>query len=250
METPDVAHIALLERLLGTRSPLIIDRDYLAELCGIEEYFSPFEALFDLSALHSRSGKHTKKIGYLFTAQDSPFKKNDDWTELQKLIIRSEDISAASIALEVCGISTSFDIPFNYSKVYGKLNYFAYPDDDDPEGKIVALNDDYRDLKIIFEQKQYNRRVSFNVPLFIAPDLVIGVRGFNLFMEKKMATHALIDRLTSDKVASKTNYVCETTSKLLEPKELNHVYPLGDTKVIFTKEEVTEIKSDGQPRNF
>lgn len=70
---------------------------------------------------------------------------------------------------------------------------------------------------------------------------------FNLLLEKKKSAYVYLERKSGTAVSSKVSYVSESTGKLL--KEWNFYFDLGGKDVIFSKEEVSSMKSGGNPGN-
>lgn len=126
-----------------------------------------------------------------------------------------------------------------------KLTYYTYPDEDEQEMLPVSAKDAYKELDLYFQTKVYSKRNAFAIPFIIGENLKFGVRGFNLFMEKKKPTHTYTDRKSGLPVAPQTSYICNTTGKVLA--EYSFYYEFGGARVKFSKDQVQTMKSGGDP---
>ena len=64
-------------------------------------------------------------------------------------------------------------------------------------------------------------------------------------MELKKASYTYVDRVSGVPVSSKPVYISEKSGKLL--KDWEYYYEIGGEKILFSKEEIAEIKSGGAP---
>lgn len=99
------------------------------------------------------------------------------------------------------------------------------------------------------QRKEHKKRVSGYLPFKLAPGLEIGVKTFNLVISQGKGMHRNVYTLgdTVREVQTVTTYICADTTQFLMPSDLKYYWDFGQTKVIFSKDEVAAMKTFGPP---
>lgn len=104
--------------------------------------------------------------------------------------------------------------------------------------KLAELLDNVR-------RREPNKRTAFRIPFTIAPEIVIGVRGYNLVMAEKRSTPHKVtgagERI--EEVEAQVTYKCQDTQQVLLTTEIKSAFDYGGSQVIFSREEVEKMRS-------
>lgn len=98
--------------------------------------------------------------------------------------------------------------------------------------------------------KQVAKRALFsNLPFEIGPDFKISVKGYNILQPQKPARRSYIwlEGETAQIVTGETTQMAEDTGRTLERAEIRKAYKFGGGHVLFTPEELKELKNFGHP---
>lgn len=87
------------------------------------------------------------------------------------------------------------------------------------------------------------------IPFFIG-DTEFAVRLYSLVQETKKSSHIWTDAKTGQPIKTMTKWVCEDTGTLLMDSQIKYGYPYGGEKIIFEKDEITQIKNFDKQGNF
>ncbi|KAJ3262281.1 X-ray repair cross-complementing protein 6 [Boothiomyces macroporosus] len=245
LESPDAHAILDLERYLA-------DFKKFEQDVGFADSFSLVQALAEAqAALNRNAKKNVKKFFYLITSNDEPF---EDAREKTQIHVKTEDIANANITLEVIGIDKNLNQQFDYSKFFEHCTYFTYPDEIEPEMKSVSVREDFLELKTVFTIRETKTRTAFTIPLVIGENITIGVKGYNVYLEKKKPSHTWLNPVDNQEIEMITSLFCavtswltQTTAKVLTEDDISYYYEFGGEKPTFTKDEIKAIKSVGPP---
>lgn len=89
----------------------------------------------------------------------------------------------------------------------------------------------------------------FNIPLKLGPGLEFGVKGYNLVMSQKKGAHRNVYTLGEAvrEVETVSSWICADTTQYITPADLKYFWEFGGAKVVFTKEEISAMKTFGPP---
>lgn len=71
----------------------------------------------------------------------------------------------------------------------------------------------------------------------------MGVRLYCFVQETKKSTHIWTDANSGQPLKTMTKWICEDTGTLLMDSQIKYAYLYGGEKIIFEKDEITQIKS-------
>ena len=89
---------------------------------------------------------------------------------------------------------------------------------------------------------QYGR-----IPFKIAEGVELSVGVYNLIYPAKKPYAVQLETDSNQQVKTETNWVCADTGKTLLPHEIRTYHTFAQSKVIFTKDDMKEIKNFGEP---
>ncbi|KAJ3276754.1 X-ray repair cross-complementing protein 6 [Terramyces sp. JEL0728] len=236
LDSPDAHAILDLEKYLA-------DFKRFEQDVGSSDSFSLIQALSEAQAVFTRNAKkNVKKFIYLITANDEPF---EDAREKTQINVKTEDIANAKISFEVIAIDKNLNDPFDFDKIFEQCTYFTYPDENELEMKSISVKDDFQELRNIFTLKETKTRTAFTIPFVIGENITIGVKGYNVYLEKRKPAHTWLNPVDNQEVEMKSTLFCATTAKELSLEDLSYYYEFGGETPSFTREEINQIKSIG-----
>ncbi|RUP48803.1 SPOC like C-terminal domain-containing protein [Jimgerdemannia flammicorona] len=105
------------------------------------------------------------------------------------------------------------------------------------------------ELMVKVRRKEVRKRSLFRLPFQISEGLTMGVKGYTLLRHQLRGIFRQVymkgERVRE--VTAVTSWICSDTTQYLLPTDLKFYYPYGGEKVVFTKEELAEIKNFGDP---
>lgn len=174
------------------------------------------------------------------------------------------DLHDLGIRVELFGFNQPSH-PFNYDTFYKHTIEHTNPDDGeevdgnntssttslDPESRpaFCALSK-FKEFKAIIHKKEFKKRSMFAIKFHLHNGLEIGVKGYNLYMEQKKAPFTHVHRESNRQVEPKSSFLCSDTTQILLPTDLKYFYSYGGEKIVFTKEELADIKTFGEPGKY
>ncbi|BFZ53502.1 ATP-dependent DNA helicase II subunit 1 [Savitreella phatthalungensis] len=200
----------------------------------------------------TRAPNYNLKRVILITDNDDPASTD----EARKLAItRAGDLNDLGVKIEPIFIARSNDDnedqkPFRSSKFWDEV---VTRDDDDYDDNMDLVQRGAERMKQMMgriKAKAVPKRAVFSIPLEIAPDFAIGIKGYILFKEQKIARTHNIYNHTGDRpemVKTETVNIDVATSKTLDKTEIRRAYKFGNEQVIFTDEELKQIKYVEEP---
>ncbi|KAJ3035302.1 X-ray repair cross-complementing protein 6 [Rhizophlyctis rosea] len=237
LDFPDVDRILELEKLEKSKSRFEKD-------IGSSEDYALAEVLWTCSNMFSAGSQKvsTKRI-FLITYNDSP---NEGSPVLQRNAnVRAKDLEDLGIVIELFPVQVNAETPFDIEKFY--KNLAAIPKQIDGSVDISPASIKYEEMQSKIMRKEAKKRTAFRVPFKIGEGLEIALKGFNLYVEQKRASYTRLLARTNAEVKTVTTYICSSTGQMLLPTDLKSYWMYGKEKVIFSKEEVAEIKYFGDP---
>lgn len=236
LDSPDAKKILDLERFLEDESC-----DNFATKFGHNTGFSLNDVLWTCSNMFAKS---SQKIGHkrvmLFTNNDNPHADNPSLQRQAKT--KSRDLSEIGIAIELMHIQPS-DGSFDSSLFYQDLIQV----DEDEEGILPDPSEKFEELLSRVRRKQHKKRPMATFPLTLGDGIELGVSAFNLCGAAKKSSHINLDSRTNEEIRTHTKYICVDTGRELMPTDIKLYQMFGGQKVIFEKEEVTAMKTFGDP---
>ncbi|CAI8018050.1 X-ray repair cross-complementing protein 5 [Geodia barretti] len=136
-------------------------------------------------------------------------------------------------------IGHSFDVSLFYRDI-------IYVDDDDAT-TLPDPSENFEELLIRVRSKEVKKRALQRIPLSLGPGLEIGVGVYCLVREAKKPSFVRLDQRSNEELKTQTRHICEDTGTELMPTDIKFYQPFGGEKVVFEKEEVTEMKKFGEP---
>ncbi|KAG9289338.1 hypothetical protein G9A89_007899 [Geosiphon pyriformis] len=195
------------------------------------------ESLVELSASFK-----TKRI-FLITDEDNPHPNN--LFLRTATITRAKDLAELGIQINLFSVNR-VDKKFNFYKFYSEIMV----DDEFSEKKYICTSPSFDSLVKRIMAKEFPRRSIFSTVLRLAPDedLLISVKGYALCIEKKRPYHhwAHMKAEVIKLAKPKTTHICADTETPLENCDIKYYFPYGGTKVVFTAEEIADLRQFGE----
>lgn len=113
-----------------------------------------------------------------------------------------------------------------------------------PVTHIQVTDDDFASE---LSRKSNKKNRIFTVPFTLYPGYTLGVVGYSLVMPHKIKTSVLLDAATNMPVETKSLNLCTETSQALLDSEIKYAYEYAGKSIIFTKEEVEQMKFTTEP---
>jgi ATP-dependent DNA helicase 2 subunit 1 len=95
--------------------------------------------------------------------------------------------------------------------------------------------------------KNVKKRALASVALEIGPNIKIGVKFYVLARQATPASGGFLDKKNNETLTTMTQWVCASTGDVLEPYQISKYFPYGGSKVLFKPEEMTTIRTFGDP---
>ena len=179
--------------------------------------------------------------------------------------VRAKDLYDLGVVLELFPISSSSHT-FDRKLFYDDIIYRSTPSDPNaPAYNPSALSStDTTDFKSgsldgitllesllsgIASKQTPHRALFASIPLELAPGFRISVKGYLLYKHQKAARSCYIF-LGSDRpqlAAGSTTQLADDTARPVEKAEIRKAYAFGGEQVVFTPEEIKELRNFGEP---
>ncbi|KAI0294877.1 SPOC like C-terminal domain-containing protein [Multifurca ochricompacta] len=172
----------------------------------------------------------TKRI-FLITDNDDPLEGSHNSRLITSARTTLTDLLQAGVTVEPFFISTD-DRPFNQHKFWANVLVTSSESDEDFDLLPVSLS--ISRIDDLLEQMRFHevpKRALFNIPFELAPDLVIGIKGYGLVTEQKKGAYKYFVDL-GDKmevVESITTHVDEEREAEVEKSEVLYGMTMGAT---------------------
>lgn len=236
LDFPDANRILDLEKFLEDDSC-----DNFATRFGHNTGYSLNDVLWTCSNMFSKS---SQKVGHkrimLFTNNDNPHADNPSLQRQAKT--KSRDLSEIGIEIDLMHMqppNRAFDASLFYQDVIQL--------DEDECGVLPDPAEMFEELLCRVQRKEYKKRPLATLPLILADGIELGVSVYNLCRSATKSSYVNLDSHTNEEVKIHTKYICKDTGRELMPTDIKLYQMFGGEKVIFEKEEVTSMKTFGDP---
>lgn len=236
LDFPDANRILDLEKFLEDDSC-----DNFATRFGHNTGYSLNDVLWTCSNMFSKS---SQKVGHkrimLFTNNDNPHADNPSLQRQAKT--KSRDLSEIGIEIDLMHMQPP-DRAFDASLFYQDVIQL----DEDECGILPDPAEMFEELLCRVQRKEYKKRPLATLPLTLADGIELGVSVYNLCRSATKSSYVNLDSHTNEEVKIHTKYICKDTGRELMPTDIKLYQMFGGEKVIFEKEEVTSMKTFGDP---
>ncbi|KAF9374594.1 X-ray repair cross-complementing protein 6 [Podila verticillata] len=195
-------------------------------------------------------GASAQKVGskrvFLFTNEDDPHRGDIGLRSASK--VRAKDLQEFGILVDLFDIDKPGE-KFDRTLFYQDLLLHDTDENEDAGTQQEKATANLGELLQRVQRKEHKKRVSGYLPFKLAPGLEIGVKTFNLVISQGKGMHRNVYTLgdTVREVQTVTTYICADTTQFLMPSDLKYYWDFGQTKVIFSKDEVAAMKTFGPP---
>ncbi|KAI8090950.1 SPOC like C-terminal domain-containing protein [Gilbertella persicaria] len=242
LDIPDASRIKELDLLIEDLS--LVKQHY-----GSTDDIFPFSDFFWVCAdIMSSTPKFATKRIILITDNDDPTGQNPVYrkTALQ----RAKDLNQVGVEHVLFGLDQSEHV-FDKTLFYRDIVNFddTTLTEDDFEYKLLSSTGKLKDLFEKIKTFQTTTRSEFRIPFHIAPHLTIGIKGFNMVVEKKVEQpkYFYTSGEQSKEVKATTRWRCVDTNEFLTPTDIKKSYGYGGEKIVFSEEDVAQIKTVNEP---
>ena len=111
--------------------------------------------------------------------------------------------------------------------------------------KCPNLEDLENDLRV----REMKKRSIASVPLTIGPNFKMAVKMYSLYRKATKESPQWLDARTNQPLTTETRWICADTAQILDASQIRtyHEYGPSKEKVYFTKDEMKELKTFGNP---
>lgn len=211
-----------------------------------------------------KAANFTSRRLFIVTDNDDPHASNKEYRS--QATVRAKDLYDLGVTIELFPISTA-DHSFDTKLFWDDIVYRSSPSDpeaivynppslvDAKSTKLLSGGDGITLLQSLLstiQSKVAPKRALFSsVPLELAPDLKIGVKGYLLYKHQKPARSSYI-YLGGEKPAIVTGFTEQVAeddfdSRPVEKAEIRKAYTFGGEKITFSDEEAKQLRSWGDP---
>ncbi|KAI8365722.1 SPOC like C-terminal domain-containing protein [Blakeslea trispora] len=249
-------HVYLLQPLDIPDAPRIKELDLLIEDLslfqqnyGSSDLLFPFSDFFTVcSEMMANAPKFAIKRIILITDNDDPTGQNPDYRRIA--LQKAKDLAQVGVEHVLFGLDQpnhTFDRTLFYSDMVDFDDKTVT--DDDFEHKLLSSTGKLVDLFEKIKSFQTTTRSEFSIPFHMAPQLTIGIKGFNMVIEKKAEPprYFCTSGEQLKEVKAMTRWRCVDTNEYLTPININKSYAYGGEKVILKEQEVSQIKTVNEP---
>ncbi|KAK9721005.1 ATP-dependent DNA helicase II subunit 1, variant 2 [Basidiobolus ranarum] len=235
LETPDATSIKELESLVNDKEK------FLNTVSSTKTELPLGNVFWACSSILSTCQNVSSKRIILITNEDNPNRSN---TVLQKAAkTRAKDLYDSHVEIELINLnkgSETFDYNLFYKDVLGESQMSQ---------NSSRASDQFEKLLTRIKRKEARSRSIFTTQLKITDGLQIGIRGYALVGNQHKGSYKLVymKSETPKQVKAITHWLCADTTQILQPSDLKFYYEYGGAKVVFTREEIAEMKKFGEP---
>lgn len=107
-----------------------------------------------------------------------------------------------------------------------------------------------KDLEDGLRVKEMKKRSVASVPLTIGPDFKMAVKMYSLYRRATKESPQWLDARTNQPLTTETRWICADTGQILDPDQqirTYHEYGPSKERVYFSKDEMKELKTFGNP---
>ncbi|OBZ85953.1 ATP-dependent DNA helicase II subunit 1 [Choanephora cucurbitarum] len=256
--TANKDHIYLLQPLDIPDAPRIKELDLLTEdlslfqqKYGSSDQLFPFSDFFTVcSEMMANAPKFALKRIILITDNDDPTGQNPDYRRIA--LQKAKDLTQVGVDHVLFGIDRpdhAFDRTLFYSAMMDFDDTLLSDKEDEFEHRLLSTTGRLMDMFERIKSFQTTTRSEFSIPFHIAPQLTIGIKGFNMVIEKKaeQPKYFFTSGEQLKEVKAITRWRCVDTKEYLTPIDIHKSYAYGGEKVILTEQEVAQLKTVNEP---
>ena len=199
----------------------------------------------------------------LFIVTDNDNPHATDKAMRSSAAVRAKDLYDLGVIIELFPISHE-EHEFDTKKFYDDIIYTTSPSDPDApaylpldmketSGHKVGSQDGISLLQSLLSDinsKSMARRALFSsVPLEIAPNFRISIKGYLMYKHQEPARSCYVYLGNTKPVIATGSTIQQSddTSRVVEKWEIRKAYKFGGEQVIFTPDEITQLRSFGSP---
>jgi len=173
---------------------------------------------------------------FLFTENDNPM--TNDHNERIKTLQRGKDMLESEIILELFPMTMNrpFDMKKFFSDIIPQNNEDLILTKENCMDRIKELNKRIR-------QKEFKKRRIGRCPFFLTKDVKILVNFYSTLRKAVRPSSHFIEAKNNKQLASINNLICKDTGAILYPNQIGNYHIYGGSKVVFTKEDMKNIKN-------
>ena len=221
----------------------LLDLEFDSKFGGVsDEQNNLYEALWSCNHLFREQGyeENSSKRIFQFTTEDNPCRQ--DQKTRDQAIHQAEQLSNINVDIELFPIEVTQK--FQHEKFY--IDLISFDPDDITKDKFNP-NTRQGEQTMRLRRKEYKKRVLGRVDLQLSKDFFIATKFFNMVSKAKKPTAVPLSESVNKNQNSIIRYTCQETGAELYPNQIGHYMPLAGEKVIFTPEEIKEIKKFDEP---
>ncbi|KAI7901081.1 SPOC like C-terminal domain-containing protein [Cokeromyces recurvatus] len=230
---------------------LIQNISFIKEKYGSTDELFPISDLFWVcSDIMLSAPKLSIKRVILITDNDDPTSHNPVYRKTA--IQRVKDLNHVGVECIVFGLDRvghTFDKDIFYKDISYFNDYQLKEEKDDFKDKVLSYTGKLSDLFEKIKTFQTTTRSGFRLPLQIAPNLIIGIRGYNMIIEQKIDNprYFYTSGEQLKEVKSITRWKCADTNEILTSIDIKTSYNYGGEKVILSKQDIEKIQTVNEP---
>lgn len=186
--------------------------------------------------LKNFDAKNFNRRIFLFTENDNPMA--NDHNERMKTKQRGKDMLESDIILEL--FPMTINRPFDMKKFFSDI----IPQND--EDLILTREnciDRIKELNRRIRQKEFKKRKLGKCSFFLTKDVKIVVNFYSTIRKAVRPNSHFIEAKNNKQLASINNLICKDTGAILYPNQIGNYHVYGGSKVVFTKEDMKNIKN-------
>ncbi|KAG2184916.1 hypothetical protein INT43_000829 [Umbelopsis isabellina] len=255
-------HIYLLQNLDSPDAPRIKEIENIAEnLDNFEKEYGSVSEEFPLgnvfwtaSNIFSLSSKKkgTRRI-FLLTNEENPHSTNIGLRNAA--IRRAKDLWEVGIRIELFSMDKPgqhFNNDFFYSAIIESDEAMKAAESDTTFQQPLEKPRSSGRLKELLQKirrKEIKKRSEFRVPFHLNDEMTIGVVGYALVREQTRSAFqkVVVTGEQIKEVESVVTWKCVDTDQLLLPTDIKYYYTIGSEPIVFTKDELAEVRTFGEP---
>eukprot|EP01083_Nonionella_stella_P019293 53632_1 len=205
--------------------------------CDFRDLLWTLQNIF--SEVDIKGTKYGSKRAFIFTNNDDPVHKDVNAT-----IAKAKDMLESGMEISVFPLSENFRI----KHFYGNICTFNL-DEMTTESQFRAVCPSLPDLEHDLRVKEMKKRCLSSVPLTIGPNFKMAVKMYSLFRRATKESPSWLDARTNQPLTTQTRWICNDTGQILDDSQIKTYHEYGPTKekIYFTKAEMKELKTFGNP---
>lgn len=250
LDQPDAERIKELRSLLPENINGL-PSEFLRSLCTPTDDFIPFSnTLFLVNHLFQKNAPNfNSKRVFLITDNDDPLKDHPEETQIA--ITKANDLNDIGVIIDP--LFVSFDGNFDVDKFYSNIIFQGrdHTERDDDQTIITDVSNGIEQFTSVIKAREVPRRSLFHIYFELGPGFAIDVKGYLLSKRQSIQRSHLVSlKGGHPKIASiKTEYIDNTTTKILKREEMKKGYFVGSNReeITFTMDEIKGLRAFENP---